>query len=178
MSFLESLKKTMPPPADPSDRPFGGGWQFVERSLGVELPEDYKEFVATYGTGAVDNFLWVLNPFAKNKNLNLNDQATTRLDAQRRFHAESGIEPPFAFHPDPDGIFPWGITDNGDVLYWLCKGSPSSWNIVICDSRSFRWRTFDLILVHFLTSVLTKRLIVDVFPDDFPSDQPRFMPAQ
>ena len=178
MSSLESLKKLMPPPAYPTDRPNGGGWQSVGHKLGIELPGDYKDFVATYGTGAVDNFLWVLNPFSKNEHLNLNNQARVRLDAQRRFFAESGTAAPFALYPDANGLFPWGITDNGDVLYWLCKGSPSTWVIVVCDSRASRWREFKLSTVQFLAEVLTKELVADVFPEDFPTESPEFVPVQ
>jgi hypothetical protein len=46
----------MPPPERPSETPTGSSWQPVEARLGLELPEDYKEFITRYGTGAVDNF--------------------------------------------------------------------------------------------------------------------------
>lgn len=177
MSSLESLKKLIQPPGKPSGVPNGGGWNSVERSIGIELPEDYKEFIATYGTGAVDGFLWVLNPFSRNENLNLINQATVRLDAQRQFSAESGTKTPYPLNPDPNGLFPWGVTDNGDVLYWLCKGSPSTWMIVVCDSRASRWREFKLSTGQFLAALVTRELVVDVFPEDFPSESPAFVPV-
>jgi len=177
MSSLESLKKLMAPPTSPLNLPKGGGWQVVERRLGIELPEDYKEFLACYGTGAVDNFLWMLNPFSQNENLNLIVQAGARLDAQRQFSAESGVETPYALHPEANGLFPWGVTDNGDVLYWLCKGFLTTGTIVVCDSRASRWREFPLSTSEFLAALVTKELVVDVFPDDFPSESPEFVPA-
>ena len=71
VSSLNALRKVMAPPARPVETTNGGGWQFIQVKLGITLPEDYKEFVSTFGTGAVDSFLWVLNPFSKNDNLNL-----------------------------------------------------------------------------------------------------------
>jgi hypothetical protein len=168
----------MAPPANPSDLPNEGGWQSVERRLEIKLPEDYKEFVACYGTGAVDNFLWVLNPFSQNENLNLICQSAVRLDSQRQYSVESGTETPYALHPDASGLFPWGVTDNGDVLYWLCIGSPSAWMIVVCDSRASQWREYKLATCQFLAAIVTRELIVDVFPEDFPSESPAFVPQQ
>ncbi len=175
MSALESLKTLMAPPANPSDLPNEGGWQSVERSLGITLPEDYKAFIACYGTGAIDNFLWVLNPFSQNENLNLSSQSGVRLDSQRQFSLESGREMPYALYPDTNGLFPWGVTDNGDVLYWLCKGSPSLWVIVICDSRASQWREYTLSTCQFFAAIVARELIVDVFPEDFPSESPEFV---
>ena len=88
-----------------------------------------------------------------------------------------GVKGHYALHPDADGIFPWGVTDNGDVLYWLCRGGLSDWAIVVCDSRSSRWREFRVSTAEFLTSLITREIVVDVFPDDVPSGSPEFVVA-
>jgi len=178
MLALDALKKLMGPPPRASEAPNGGGWQAVERRLGIELPEDYKEFVTTYGTGAVDNFLWVLNPFSKNVYLNLFDEGKAKLDALRQLRDEFRENIPYAFYPDADGLFPWGVTDNGDVLYWLCNGRRASSLIVVNESRGPRWREFQLSTVEFLAALVTRELVVDVFPNDFPSESPMFVPLQ
>jgi hypothetical protein len=178
MSSVEVLTKVIPPPVNPSDLPNPGGWQSVERELGMELPGDYKEFIARYGTGGVDGFLWVLNPFSKNKYLNLLDEGKAKLNAQRQFAAEFPRKNPYPLHPESNGLFPWSVTDNGDVLYWLCKGSPSSWIVVVCDSRAVDWQEFRCSTSMFLAALVTRELIVDVFPEDFPSESPEFIPAQ
>jgi hypothetical protein len=174
---MESLANLMRPPAHPTELPGRAGWEVVEATLGIKLPEGYKDFISTYGTGAVDAFLWVFNPFSANQHLNLISQAKTRLEAQRQFAEETGVNTPYALHPAADGIFPWGVTDNGDVLYWLCRGGPSNWSIVVCDSRSSRWREFRVSTAEFLTSLITREIVVDVFPDDFPSGSPEFVVA-
>jgi hypothetical protein len=67
---MEALKNLMRPPANPSELPDRAGWGPVEAALGLMLPEVYKAFISTYGTGAVDGFLWVFNPFSENQPLN------------------------------------------------------------------------------------------------------------
>lgn len=47
------------------------GWSKIETKLGTSLPEDYKNFIKTYGTGGIDNFIWILTPFC----LDLRNQA-------------------------------------------------------------------------------------------------------
>lgn len=163
------------PPIIPLEAPDRCQWASIETSLNLRLPEDYREFVATYGTGAVDSFLWVLNPFSKNENLNLVSQVDDRLDAQRRFFEESGKISPYPLYPSMNGLLPWGVTDNGDVLYWQCKGSPSAWPTIVCDGRSSRWQETQLSFSQFLIAVVTKTLTVEAFPVDFPSDPPEFI---
>lgn len=41
------------------------------KNLGMILPLDYKKFINKYGTGSINDFIWILNPFSENENLNL-----------------------------------------------------------------------------------------------------------
>lgn len=43
----------------------------MEKNLGMILPLDYKKFINKYGTGSINDFIWILNPFSENENLNL-----------------------------------------------------------------------------------------------------------
>jgi hypothetical protein len=178
LSSLEALNKVLKPPGCPSERPRESDWQPIEQNLGFELPEDYKEFIGCYGTGAVDNFLWVFSPFSKNKHLNLLQEGKVKLQALRQLADEFGEEIPYLLYPDSNGLLPWGVTDNGDVLYWLCKGPPTSWLIVVNESRGPAWREFPLVVTTFLAALGTKELVVDFFPVDFPSETPEFIPIQ
>jgi hypothetical protein len=172
MSSLYALMQVLQPPVNPLETPEEGGWQPVETRLGMQLPEDYKEFIARYGTGAVDGFLWVLNPFSTNRHLNFFDEGKEKLEALRELRHESI---PYSLYPDTNGIIPWGVTDNGDVLYWLCNGPPSHWIIVVNECRGPRWREYKLSTSDFLMKLVTRELVVDVFPQDFPSESPEFV---
>jgi hypothetical protein len=57
-------------------------------------------------------------------------------------------------------------------------GRPSSWAIVVCDSRASRWQEFRLSTGQFLAGLVAGKLVVDVFPEDFPSEKPEFVPVQ
>ncbi|MCA9068684.1 MAG: SMI1/KNR4 family protein, partial [Planctomycetaceae bacterium] len=175
MSVTKSLASILTPPLNPVDSPTESDWRSVEGKLGFTLPQDYKDFVDIYGAGSVDGFLWVLNPISKNPNLNLFDQAKSRLDAQRRFSKDIRGITPYPLHPESNGLFPWGVTDNGDVLYWLCEGPASAWRVVICDSRCSRWQILNAGFGEILMGIVIKELRIECFPGDFPSQLPDFV---
>jgi hypothetical protein len=177
MSLPKSFTNILTPPEKPVDIPTESDWRAVEGALGFALPQDYKDFVDIYGSGSVDGFLWVLNPFSRNPNLNLFDQAKSRLNAQRGFSKDFGGKAPYPLHPDANGLFPWAVTDNGDVFYWLCKGLPSAWRVVICDSRCSRWQTFDAGVGEILKGIVKNELRIECFPSDFPSQTLEFVSA-
>ena len=95
----------------------------MEAVIKTELPPDYKVFINTYGTGSIDSFLWVLNPFSSNKHLNLLDQLSTTLDAFRVFQKDSGVELAYPLYPLKGGLIPWAASDNGDVLFCAVKAN-------------------------------------------------------
>jgi len=69
--MLERLRELLPPPADPVEPGRPDGWPAVERSLGTALPGDFKAFTERYGSGTVDAFLYLFNPFTAGQDGNL-----------------------------------------------------------------------------------------------------------
>jgi hypothetical protein len=55
-------------------------WAAVEAALALSLPDDYKALVQRYGSGAFDDFIWLLSPGAS-EHLDLLRQRRARLDA-------------------------------------------------------------------------------------------------
>ncbi|GGE27443.1 hypothetical protein GCM10011571_32090 [Marinithermofilum abyssi] len=117
----------MRPPATPT---FGGQRTFedIEKQLGTPLPTDYKEFISIYGTGSIEHFIWVLNPFVDNEHLNLISEKSDILDAYTVLKNEFPHHFKHEVYPNKNGLLPWGITDNGDELFWLTDGTPDHWN--------------------------------------------------
>jgi hypothetical protein len=161
------LCEAVPPPADPVEAGRAEAMAAVEERLGLALPADYKSLIGAYGTGSWKDFLLVLNPFASNRYLNLFEQTQRQLDAERVIRAAWPSEVPFAIYPEPGGLLPWAMTDNGNRLYWLTQGHPDDWPTVIYESRGPRHDRHQVSCCEFLRRWVAGQLRVSVFPEDF-----------
>ncbi len=165
MIYIEILHGIVPPPAAPAWNVVRS-WGDVERQLGVALPDDYKELVGSYGAGAFDAFIWLLNPLTTNEYLNLIVQRDVRLRAHAEFAAEFAA--PYRGFDGSGGLLPCAFTDNGDVVYWNVRGVPGRWQVVVQGSRASTWQDFQVSLTEFLVGVLRRELICSSFPNGFP----------
>ncbi|MDG5471415.1 SMI1/KNR4 family protein [Jeotgalibacillus sp. ET6] len=172
---MEELSKILPPPKTPQKTGDKEQWRKFFGTLGTELPSDYVKYIETYGTGGIDHFLWILTPFANDKNVNYlcrqKEIAVAYIQSKRNF-------PQYYKHdvyPSNGGLLPWAYTDNGDELYWLTDGKPDEWKIVVYESRSLENYTYSLTMVEFLSQIITKELRCKAFPDDFPSNETTFV---
>lgn len=172
---IDSLKTVLPTPSAPIE-------YFESRDLTAfeneftRLPPDFSEFLKYYGTGVIDGFIWIFNPSSKNPHLNLFRQAKLQLDIFRELRARGNEPKDYSLFPEPDGLLPFGITDNGDVLFWKTTGKPSEWNVVVAESRTPKYEEYSLNMTQFLSRLLTKQLSVAAFPADVPSESPTFTP--
>lgn len=163
--------------APPQSEPGRLDWLSVERSLGTALPADYKELIATYGSGFFDGFLTVYHPTIENEHLNLIANKREVLWAERHVAEEDPGECPYSL-TDEDGLVPWGRTIDGDDCYWIRENrQPSEWIIVVRGRQIWDWVEFDGNLTEFLLALLTKSFICSVFPEFFPSSDPGFSPT-
>jgi hypothetical protein len=53
----------MPPPFTPTEAGLAESWDSVEAELGIHLPEDYKDYIAVYGAGTIDDRFRVASVF-------------------------------------------------------------------------------------------------------------------
>lgn len=158
--------KLLPPPSIPREVPLKG-WEEVEHRLGTTLPTDYKWFLERYGTGKVKEFLWVFNPFSKNKNINLVEQLCVRVGGLKYLSEKFPHQYPYSLFPQPGGLFPFAGTDNGDTIYWITEGEPNEWRVAVNDARSPMFEEFKCGAVAFLYGILTQRIVSRVLPRDF-----------
>jgi hypothetical protein len=166
---IESFTKVMMPPVRPFEAPTNIEWNAVENELGVSLPDDYKIFIQLYGSGRAANFLWVFNPFSRNENLNLIEQSRVQIKVliELQFYGEIL---PYKLFPEENGLLPFAITDNGDVLFWQVVGEPNNWPVVINETRSPEWIGFNMTMTNFFMEVFSKRLTCSFFPKAFPEE--------
>ena len=161
---MNRLKQVQPPPLDPIDNQ--GDWENVS-DLGdglVGFPTDYKKLIERYGTFGFGDFIWVLNPFAKNPNIELANQMRVQRDALATLARDYGESIP---HPI-GSLVPWFITDNGDVGYWIATGDCETWRTVVNAAREPQWFDAHGTSVRFLCDVMSRTITVPFFPEDFP----------
>lgn len=140
-------------------------WDTVEQELKIQFPNDYKKFIDLYGEGAVNDFLWILSPFSKYENLNTKVKMKEMYEAYQILKNENPEICEFQIYNGEVGIFPWGITDNGDELYWHFSKKETS--IVVIASRFSNKKIYDMSMTEFLYDLVDKRVICTIFPDDF-----------
>jgi hypothetical protein len=170
---IESVERILGRPAAPQEVPGANAWVSVESELGTTLPDDYKAFIESFGTGTIDEFVVVFNPFSRNKFVNLLERGRVELQAYRQLKGGHYVHEVF---PSPGGLLPFASTDNGNVFYWKTSGSPNWWTVVVYEARGPKYYEFKGGMAEFLTAVLTRAVKCDVLPRDFPSDRPAFVP--
>ena len=171
-SGLDRLTALVQPPSSPPGAP---DWKSAEEALGFGLPSDYRQLVEVYGAGSFDEFISLLVPGHENPHLDLLRQRDVRLDALRTLR-EGGETIPFDVDAGQEDIVPWAITDNGDVVYWIRepRDAPDDWRVVVNEARGPAWEAFAGSATEFLAAVLSETTRIAIFPEDFPSDSPRF----
>jgi hypothetical protein len=160
-----------------SPREAHGDWQAIERTLGATLPTDYHDFIEAFGSGKIDDFIVILNPFSSNRFNNLVQRANRDMDDFRQSKSKFPQYYPHDVFPNPGGLLPVGSTDNGDLICWETKGPSDEWSIVVYDTRAADHSSHDGPITNFITALLNTSVRCPVFPRDFPSNSPSFTPA-
>jgi hypothetical protein len=178
---LEALIQIIPLPMLPVYNGNDSDWPVIERILEMRLPVDFKKLINAYGTGCFLEFLYPLSPFAPfDTSLNLMSGATRqRLSAYKAGQKEfPQYSPRFPAYPHESGLFPWGITVNGDTLFWLRKGQPEKWPTVVCNSKFNReWcDRFDITATTFLCRLFSGEIEPSAFPEDLLTREHSFTP--
>jgi uncharacterized protein involved in tolerance to divalent cations len=146
-------------------------WTRAENELRYTLPDDYKAIVEKYGTFNIDSFMWIFNPFAQNRNVNLLIQTISSKKIFDNIKHDVSNCIPYEY-PDIYDLINWASTDNGDRLYWLINRNTNKWIIAINETRTIEWQDFDMTTTEFLFKLLTKQIHINAFPDTFPCDNP------
>jgi hypothetical protein len=154
---LQELKAILPILGQVCDLPSCDGWSQLELR-GEKFPDDYKEYLQWFGSGLINDFLFIFNPFAAGKG---NDWH------QRKGEILSGLiglrkEFPDEYHawrlfPERDGVLPVASTSNGDYIFWRTSGSPNEWSIIGNPYRSAELHLYPDNLTTFLQKTLTRR---------------------
>jgi hypothetical protein len=121
-------------------------WRDIETSLGLELPGSYKALIDQFGALSWGDFLHVLSPFDEPSSLQR--VAERVLDADRESRLSFPWRYPLPLYPEPGGLLPWAVTENGDTLYFVTRGPADEWPTVVKGARAPEFE------VHFLPPAL------------------------
>lgn len=154
----------------PSQRIFDNtAWANFESEGNPRLPNDFKQLISIYGCGSVDDFLWILDPFSKNPNLNF-EKSKYFIDAYAVMRQEFSSDYPRPAYPAEGSFLPWAVTDNGETLVWLVNGEPESWKVVIHSSDQGAEEVYNFGCVEFLLKLLSRDISSKILPSQFPPD--------
>jgi hypothetical protein len=155
----------------PSRQPLESSvWTEFESRNKLKLPNDFKELMSTYGCGAISDFLWLLDPFAKNPNLNF-EKSEYFIDAYTVMKQEFISDYPRPKYPARGSFFPWAVTDNGETLVWLIDGEPDSWAVAIHSSDQSEEEIYNYGCVEFLFKLFSNEVSSKILPSQFlPTD--------
>jgi SMI1-KNR4 cell-wall/Ankyrin repeats (3 copies) len=172
---IEKLVKLVPPPKEPVELGTKKDWSRAEKTLGVKLPSDYKEFIDRYGSGEFAGFFLVFNPFSKT--INLLDKFETLGASYRDSHDSDPDNFPLAMFPEVPGMIPWGHDTNGHTYFWLVKNkkTPDEWTIVWDEGDDQGFEEHKWTFSEYLLGVLKGK--IDARAGNYPSDDSfRFEP--
>ncbi|MER6997067.1 SMI1/KNR4 family protein [Streptomyces sp. NPDC000410] len=127
-------------------------WTAVEAHLGTSLPCDYREFMAVYGGGSIDD-LGIMPPLPSGKGWAGSISGHTE-DLRDRWDRDGGVPG----HPlSADHVLPWGSGCNANELGWLMTGpDPDEWPVVVWRRHgSPHWALFECGMAEFLRRLMT-----------------------
>ncbi|MDT0396260.1 MULTISPECIES: SMI1/KNR4 family protein [Streptomyces] len=144
------LCELLPPPVSGGD---AVNWAEIERTTGLALPADYREFVETYGGGEIDEYLSVSTPPVPGSPYgDLLDGVDPALGCLEELGAllSTGALPP---------LLPFAYLGHGDVAFWLCEGAPDDWRVAVFQRQVAygmnHWIVFEGGMASFCVAVLT-----------------------
>lgn len=145
MSWFVELRRIMPPHPGAGD---AVAWGAIEASWGTRFPDDYKEFVAAYGEGAIDDYLAVMAPETHGEpgvETAYEGMQQESLNAGDMWRAAKPDEADFS------RLIAWGVDSSADILCWLATDSdPNKWPVVVWGRIDARWTEYACGMLEFL----------------------------
>ncbi|URZ02827.1 SMI1/KNR4 family protein [Clostridium felsineum] len=169
---LKNIMKSKPQASNIGDN---DEWNAIETQVGIRLPSDYKDFINEYGTGSINEFMWILTPFDEDEYVNFGKRGE---EISKAYIESKANNPEYFKHevfPTKGGILPWGYTENGDELYWLTVGASDEWHVIVYESRSSDYYEYNMGMVQFIYELVSGKLVCPAFPDDFPGEEYEFI---
>lgn len=167
MKIIEDIVAVMPPPQQAAETGSQQAWAAANARIGIRVPNDYAKLIDTYGSGEINGFLTVFNPFSANPNVQLAAQVAVVLSALRELKAQFPDKYRYPLHFEPGGFLPWGQSIDGDLYGWLTTGLQGHWRTLVFPRHSPGAEEFPLSFGDFLHGILTGKVASLTLPPDF-----------
>ncbi|MDR1052600.1 MAG: SMI1/KNR4 family protein [Planctomycetaceae bacterium] len=158
MSINNLISKIVPP-----DHPRYTGteqmWSDIEAEFGIRFPNDYKDYINTYGPGDFLNSFSVVSPFGPQ-----NHTVMTELSMYRKYG--EAIREVFPIYPEKNGLLYWGGGEDGISCWWLTRGEPFNWPIVLISDAALEIRIYKRSMTSFIVDFITGKIRLDFFGEN------------
>ena len=172
---IERLIEIMPVDFEPFEA-VDQVWSNFEDQLGRSWPDDYKIFLNRYGTGQIGNFLWILNPFAKNPNIGLEKILYFQNSYKKMREIFPGYYSRNTF-PEKNSFLTWAVTDNGESIFWEVNSEePDKWNVGVHSVDQGEEEIFEMKMLEFLCNLVEKKIESAILPRKFLYSEKKFVP--
>lgn len=170
---INELVKIVPPPEKPREAGTDQEWKSLQKRLGLYLPNDYRDFGMTYGSGEFnDGSIHIYNPFSKSF-LKILESESSRFQMTEQFIGKQ----PFQFYPAQPGLLPFGHDVNGNDLFWFTQGEPDSWPIILRD-RECTYETWEVPMTTFLAKAFKNEIKPLIWKQRFSKNRLDFTPSK
>ncbi|WP_330113848.1 hypothetical protein [Streptomyces sp. MUM 178J] len=148
----------------------GIDWGYIERELGVRLPQDFMELSEFYSSVILDDFLSVHipDPGKEHEFISVAREFLSDLQSLRESDMSHGYVP----YPEDGGVIPWADSCDGDTWYWKTgHADPNRWPVVL-SGHSDDWVEIGESLTGYLAGLVQGRILPEGLPSDFPGRRP------
>ncbi|MGX1542418.1 SMI1/KNR4 family protein [Streptomyces adustus] len=146
-------------------------WRALEDRAGIELPDDYKRFVSAYGSGCLNDQLYLFHPRGADGDDGLRLEYLWANAGSAYAHLSRNVPDlyPYAVYPAVDGCLPIARSSSGNCVFLSPpKAGGQDWSIVIDMGE---WVEVSLSFTDFLWTALQGGLEIPILEDE-PSFEP------
>jgi hypothetical protein len=130
--YIEKLKKAMPPLDPPPDNVVD--WAMVRDVYGLDFPNDFKDFITTYGNVIWCDLFRAIYPETGTRQeceaSRTDVLETLSLIGGDRLYDVDGNVVEVPCYPTPGGLLPCLTDTNSDFILWRTEGEPDDWTVV------------------------------------------------
>ncbi|MET7810458.1 SMI1/KNR4 family protein [Streptomyces sp. NPDC005395] len=127
-------------------------WATIESSWDFTFPSDYRSFIDSYGAGAIEDYLEILEPRSWDAEAVGDGMPAETRNARLGWTVEPKRDFPVSSEPM---LVAWGVDASADLLCWdTARPNPEDWPVIVWSRGDAVWRKYECGMLEFLGQVL------------------------